>query len=87
MPETQPTESQQTLIITVNSQKIAVPADFGSTSDEFLDALSGWEQSREWDVYRVDGPSKLDESDLCTEPMVVSEGDEFVVVPRYVGGA
>lgn len=81
------TETAQTLIITVNSKEIGVPADFGSTPREFLDALAGWEQNREWDVYRVDGPSKLDESDLCTEPMVVSEGDEFVVVPRYVGGA
>ena len=84
---TEGTETEQTLIITVNSQKIAVPADFGSTRREFLDALAGWEGDREWDVYRVDGPSKLDESDRCTEPMVVSEGDEFVVVPRYVGVA
>lgn len=77
----------ESLLVTVNNAEIAVPNDFGSTPREFLDALSGWEQAREWDIYRVDGPAKLDEDDRCEEPMVVDEGDEFVIVPRYVGGA
>ena len=72
-----------TLLVTVNNSEVAVPADFGSTPREFLTAL-GWSEQREYDVYRDSMGAKLDEDDRCDEPMVVSGGDEFVVVPRYV---
>lgn len=87
MPETELNETARSLIVTVNGTEVGVPDDFGSTPREFLDALGGWEHELEWDVYRVGALAKLAEGDRCTEPMVVSEGDEFVVVPRYVGGA
>lgn len=72
-----------TLLITVNNTEVGVPNDFGSTPREFLTAL-GWSEAKEYDVYRDSMGAKLDEDDRCGEPMVVSEGDAFVVVPRYV---
>ena len=85
--EDEPTED---LAVSVNDNEVLVPNDFGSSAEEFVAAL-GWDDSvREYDVYRLDGTrdgARLAPEDKCDEPMVVSEGDRFAVVPRYVGGA
>ncbi|WP_330633750.1 hypothetical protein [Halocatena halophila] len=77
----------ETLIITINGQDIGVRADFGSSPEELLEAI-GWKVDgvKSWTVYRDESYVLTDEHE-CSEPMVVSDGDEFVVVPETtIGG-
>jgi hypothetical protein len=81
-------EKESTLTVTVNKQEQEIPDDFGSTPEEFLEAC-GYDGDDD-KVYRVTDLSKrelLTSDDVCKEPMVVSDGDEFVVIPSFVDGA
>jgi len=73
------------LTVTVNNEEVTVPEDFGATPQEFAEA-AGYNADREWNVYRTgdlrDG-ARLTDDDRCSEPMVVSDGDEFAIIPRY----
>ena len=76
-----------TISVTVSGQDREIPRDFGSSAGEFARAC-GY-TGREYDVYRVghlDAGADVKPEDKCGEPMVVDDGDEFVVVPRYVTG-
>lgn len=76
-----------TLTVTVNKQDHEIPADFGSTPQEFAVACE-YGTRREWLVYRQpDEQRVLGPGDKCDEPMVVDDGDQFVIIPKYVGGA
>lgn len=81
-------ENRQSIIVEINEKEVGVPEDFGSSPDEMLESI-GWEVNgvKDWCVYRKDGEKcLLTPDDECSEPMVVSEGDEFVVVPDTVTG-
>lgn len=79
-------EDTEVLQITINGQDIGVRVDFGSSPSELLEAI-GWEVDgvKDWRVYRNDAYVLTPEQE-CSEPMIVSDGDEFVVVPQYVTG-
>lgn len=78
---------RETLTVTVNKRDHEIPADFGSTPQEFAEAC-GYGEHREWRVYRQDNPKmQTGPEDRCEEPMVVSDGDRFVIIPRYINGA
>lgn len=74
------------VIIQINGQDVIVPKDFGSSADELLEEI-GWESegAKEWQIYRDDG-GRITSEDKCGEPMVISEGDEFVIIPKTVTG-
>lgn len=76
------------LTVTVNKREEEIPEDFGSTPREFLEAV-GYGDQKEYDLFMVtdirDG-ANLTEEDKCSEPLVVSDGDEFVAIPKYVTG-
>lgn len=76
-----------TIHVIVNEKHHNVPQDFGNTPEEFAEAC-GY-TVREWHVFRVghleDG-EKATSEDRCTEPMVVDDGDEFLLLPKYVMG-
>lgn len=74
------------LQIEINGQDIGVRDDFGSSPEELLKAI-GWEVDgvQDWRIYRNDAYVLTPEHE-CSDPMVVSDGDEFVVVPQYVTG-
>ena len=77
----------ETLTVTVNNLEREIPHDFGSSAQEFLRALNY--PPTEYDVYR-EGVREKDGALLatakCGEPMVVSSGDEFTVIPKFVEG-
>lgn len=76
---------KDTIEVIVNKQKRNIPNDFGDSPEEFVVAC-GYNEKREWKVYRVEEKQYItDEDDRCTAPMVVSEGDRFCVIPKYVG--
>lgn len=76
-----------TIKVVVNDKHYTVPDDFGCTPDEFAEEC-GY-TVKDWGVFRVghlDDGATVTEDDRCTEPMVVDDGDEFLIVPRYVTG-
>jgi len=70
-----------TLTVTVNGQEMNVPNTI-ETLQGFCEA-TGYE-NREYDVYRIDGGKEVE---LTGEMFVFDSGDEFVIVPKYVGDA
>ena len=77
----------ETLTVTVNNLDREVPHDFGSSAREFLEALNY--PPEKYDVYRESVREKdgaLLATAKCDEPMVVSSGDDFTVIPKYVEG-
>lgn len=78
----------ETLTITVNNKEETLPADFGATPEEFVEALN-YNPDKEWRVYRKgvwERGETLVGIDECEESMVVDDGDEFMVIPRYCTG-
>lgn len=76
------------LTVTVSEREETIPADFGCTPQEFAEAC-GYNSKKDWRVFRADIPytgDKIPPEHECDEPMVVDDGDEFVVIPEYVGG-
>ena len=77
----------ESITVIVNNMEQDVPCDFGSTANEFLEAVNY--PPDEYDVYRNGVREKngaLLATAKCSEPMVVSEGDKFTVIPKYVTG-
>jgi len=77
----------ETLTVIVNNMEREVPHDFGSSATEFLDSLNY--PSEEYSVYREGVREKngaLLATAKCDEPMVVSDGDKFTVIPDYAEG-
>ena len=76
----------EALTVTVNKREYEIPADFGSDPQAFAEAC-GYNDSEEWRVYRQDDPKmRTGPEDRCSEPMVVSDGDRFVIIPAYITG-
>jgi len=73
-----------TLTITVNKQEVLLKDTFGSSADDLLAGI-GVDPSQH-NLYRVgDLPPGADvsEEDRCGEPLVVDDGDGFVMIPKY----
>ena len=73
-------ETDATLAVTVNGKEEQVPNTV-ETLSELLESV-GY-HDREYTVYRLDGG---DEVHITGEMFVFDEGDEFVIVPKYVTG-
>jgi len=76
-----------TITVVLNGEETELSDDFGATPEEFLEDV--WGNSLPHKLYRVDDlPAGADvtEEHRCSEPLVVSEGDEFLAVPKYVTG-
>lgn len=70
-----------TLTVTVNGQAMDVP--------NTVETLQGFREAtgyagREYNVYRIDNGKEVE---LTGEMFVFDSGDEFVIVPKYVGDA
>jgi len=72
------------LTVQESGTEATIPADFGCTPQEFAEAC-GYNPDKEWRVFR-DKPykgSKIPPEHECDEPMVVDDGDEFIIIPKY----
>jgi len=77
-----------TITVTVNNTEETIPEDFGSTPTEFAEVCL-YQPGSEYNVYRVDDVPEgahLGESERCSEPLVVDDGDEFAIIPKYTTG-
>jgi len=68
-----------TLKVTVNGLERAVSRDL-STRRGFMEEVGF--SDREWDLFRID---RGEEVQITGEMFVFDSGDEFVIVPSYVG--
>jgi len=81
--------SSEEITVVVNEKEETIPADFGSTPEELAMACHFDPDSKHY-VYRtdsVDDGATLTEQHRCSEPLVVDDGDEFVIVPKHMIGA
>lgn len=70
------------LRIVVNGEDRFVADDFGSSPEQLLRAIEI--DPKGVYLYREDDPVIVPERDECTTPMIVEEGDQFIVVEQGI---
>lgn len=72
---------------TVTVNKRDVDLEQSEYSEKGLAEAFGYNPDKEWKIYRTTGlrdGANLEHEDRVSEPVEVSDGDSFTVIPEYV---
>ena len=73
------------LTVHVNGLSEVISDDFGSTAEEFIGEMWDTVDPSRFELYRVPEEGRaIAREQLCGEPLVVDDGDEFIIIPKYV---
>ena len=72
------------ITVYVNGLAEAITDDFGSSAEEFIDKMWDTVDPSRFELYRVSEKGRtIAREQLCGEPLVVDDGDEFIIIPKY----